>query len=90
MYSQLLERIRTIFPLSHGGYDKAHIELSLTILEVFWCGCLSQMKENRFIREGVTAYPAGTTDAFRSIIMNTFDIARQYAPVDEQRRQQQQ
>jgi hypothetical protein len=42
------------------------------------------MKENR------GAYNNGYTNAFRDIILNTFDIARQYAAVEEERRKMQQ
>jgi hypothetical protein len=66
--------------VGHTEPDKAHYELAIEILEVFWCSCLPQMKEDR------TAYPAGTTDAIRSMIMNTFDIARRYGIQEEQRR----
>ena len=66
--------------LGHAEPDKAHYELAITILEVFWCGCLPQMKENRI------AYTAGTTDAIRSIVTNTFDIARAYGTQEEERR----
>ena len=66
--------------LDHAEPDKAHYEIAIAILEVFWSGCLPQMKENR------QAYPRGTTDTLRNIIVNTFDIARRYAPVEEERR----
>jgi len=38
------------------------------------------MKENRI------AHTAGTTDAIRSIVTNTFDIARAYGTQEEERR----
>jgi hypothetical protein len=68
----------------HAEFDKVHYETAVAILQVFWCGCLPQMKENR------GAYNNGYTNAFRDIILNTFDIARQYAAVEEERRKMQQ
>jgi hypothetical protein len=67
--------------LGHAEPDKTHYELAIAIFEVFWCSCLAQMKENR------AAYAVGTIDALRSMIINTFDIARKYAPKEEERRQ---
>jgi hypothetical protein len=67
----------------HAEPDKAHYELALAILQVFWCGCLPQMKENR------GAYTPGSTDFSRNIIIETFDIACQYAPTEEERRRRQ-
>jgi len=49
---------------------KFHYEFAVTILEVFWCGCLPQMKENR------QAYHPGATDTFRQIIIDAFDAGR--------------
>jgi hypothetical protein len=65
----------------HTEPDKTHYELAIAIIEAFWCSCLAQMKENR------SAYPIGTIDALRSMIINSFDIARKYAPKEEERRQ---
>jgi hypothetical protein len=59
---------------------KVHYELAIVIFEVFWCGCLPQMKENR------QAYPAGTTDSFKQLLVDAFDAGRKYGPVEEIRR----
>ena len=89
LFGRLMRELVLQFPHCHcengpiAGHtepDKAHYELAIAILEVFWCSCLPQMKEDRM------AYPAGTTDAIRSIVMNTFDIARGYSKKEEQRR----
>jgi hypothetical protein len=91
LFCRLMRELVLQFPLCHcengpiAGHtepDKAHYELAIAILEVFWCSCLHQMKEDRI------AYPAGTTDAIRSMIMNTSDIARRYSKQEEQRRLQ--
>lgn len=91
LFGRLMGELVLQFPLCHcengpiAGHtepDKAHYELAIAILEVFWCSCLHQMKEDRI------AYPAGTTDAIRSMIMNTSDIARRYSKQEEQRRLQ--
>jgi hypothetical protein len=60
-----------------------HYELAVAILEVFWCGCLPQMKENR------QAYPPGTTDTIRKILADGFDVGRKHGP-EEMRRQKEQ
>ena len=60
-----------------------HYELAVAILEIFWCGCLPQMKENR------QAYPPGTTDTIRKILADAFDVGRKYGP-EEMRRQKEQ
>jgi hypothetical protein len=89
LFGRLMRELVSTFPhchcengpiAGHAEPDKAHYELAIAILEVFWCGCLTQMKENRI------AYTARTTDAIRSIITNTFDIARAYGPQEEERR----
>ncbi|PWU81408.1 MAG: hypothetical protein DLM72_07235 [Candidatus Nitrosopolaris wilkensis] len=58
-------------------FDKVHYELTVAILEIFWCGCLTQMKENR------QAYYSGTTDIFRQILIDTLDAGKRYAPMEE-------
>jgi hypothetical protein len=58
---------------THAEFDKVHYELAIAILEVFWCGCLSQMKENR------QAYQSGTTENFRQILIDAFDAGRRYS-----------
>ena len=84
-----LEYLVTGFPVchcnppqpTHAESDKVHYELAIAILEVFWCGCLPQMKENRQL------YPAGTTDILRQIFIDTFDAGRRYGPIEEKERQ---
>jgi hypothetical protein len=91
IFGRLLNELVIRFPTchcdppvqGHTEFDKAHYELAIAILQVFWCGCLPQMKENR------GAYDSGSTNFFRNIITETFDIARQYAPQEERRRAQQ-
>jgi hypothetical protein len=66
--------------LSHREYDKIHFELAKAILEIFWCTCLPQMKENR------NAYPPGTTESFRKLLFQIFQLGKDYAPIEESRR----
>ena len=56
---------------------KVHYELAVAILEVFWCGCLPQMKENR------KWYPSGTTENFRQILIDALDADKRYGPIEE-------
>jgi hypothetical protein len=65
---------------THAELDKVHYELAVAILQVFWCGCLPQMKEDR------QAYGLGTTDVFRQILIDAFDAGRKYAPKEEAQR----
>jgi hypothetical protein len=67
--------------LTHREFDKVHYELAVAFLEVFWCGCIPQMKENS------QAYPPGTTDTFRKILVDVFGAGRKYGPMEEIRRQ---
>ena len=62
---------------THAEFDKMHYELAVAVLELFWCGCLSQMNENRH------KYHSGTTDMFRQILVDSFDIGRGYTPTEE-------
>jgi hypothetical protein len=85
IFEKLLRHLVTSFPVchcnmpqpTHAELDKVHYELAVAILQVFWCGCLPQMKENR------QAYGPGTTDVFRQILIDAFDAGRKYAPKEE-------
>jgi hypothetical protein len=47
------------------------------------------MKENRLLANGArTVYPKGTTDNLKQVIIDAFDVGRNYAPQEEARRQQ--
>lgn len=89
IFDKLLRYLVVGFPVchcnptqpTHAEFDKVHYELAIAILEVFWCGCLPQMKENRQL------YPAGTTDILRQIFIDTFDAGRRYGPIEEKERQ---
>jgi hypothetical protein len=59
---------------------ESDIVLAIAILEVFWCCCLAQMKENR------QAYHSGTTDSFRQILIDAPDTGRRYGPIEQIRR----
>lgn len=88
IFEKLLRHLVTSFPVchcntpqpTHAEFDKVHYELAVAILQVFWCGCLPQMKENR------QAYPPGTTDTFRQILIDAFDAGRKYGPIEEAQR----
>jgi hypothetical protein len=88
MFEKLLRHLVTSFPVchciqsqsTHAELDKVHYELAVAILQVFWCGCLPQMKENR------QEYGPGTTDVFRQILIDAFDAGRKYAPIEEAHR----
>jgi hypothetical protein len=67
---------------THAEFDKAHYELAVAILEVFWCGCLPQMKENK------KWYPSGTIEIFRQILSDAFDAGRRDGPIEEAHRQE--
>ncbi|GEM_PF-1262300 len=92
IFEKLLRHLVTGFPVchcspqqqTHAEFDKVHYELTVATLEIFWCGCLTQMKENR------QAYYSGTTDIFRQILIDTFDAGKRYAPMEERRRQNEQ
>jgi hypothetical protein len=89
IFEKLLRYLVTGFPVchcnppqpTHAEFDKVHYELTVAILEVFWCGCLPQMKENR------QAYHSGATNTFRQIIIDAFDAGRRYGPIEEAHRQ---
>lgn len=88
IFEKLLRHLVTSFPLchcntpqpTHAELDKVHYELAVAILQVFWCGCLPQMKEDR------QAYLPGTTDTFRRILIDAFDAGKKYAPIEEAQR----
>jgi hypothetical protein len=88
IFEKLLRHLVTSFPVchciqpqpTHAEFDKVHYELAVAILEVFWCGCLPQMKENR------QWYPPGTTDIFRQILIHAFDAGRKYGSIEEAQR----
>lgn len=90
IFEKLLRYLVAAFPIchcdppqcTHAEFDKVHYELALAILELFWCGCLSQMKENR------QKYHPGTTDMFRQVLVDTFDTGRSYTPVEETGKQE--
>jgi hypothetical protein len=60
--------------------DLKYYESAIAILEVFWCGCLLQMEENR------QWYPPDSTEKFRQILIDAFDAGRIFGPVEEIRR----
>jgi hypothetical protein len=88
IFEKMLRFLVTGFPICHcdppqpmhAEFDKVHYEIAIAILEVFWCGCLPQMKENR------QAYPSGMTDTLRQVLIEAFDSGRRYAPIEEARR----
>lgn len=88
IFEKLLRHLVTSFPVchcvqpqpTHAEFDKLHYELALAVLEVFWCGCVPQMKENR------QAHGPGTTEVFRQILIDAFDAGRKYAPIEEAQR----
>jgi hypothetical protein len=90
IFEKLLRHLVASFPVchcnppqpTHAEFDKVHYELPVAILEVFWCGCLPQMKENR------KWYPAGTTENFRQILIDAFDAGKRYGPIEEAHRQE--
>jgi hypothetical protein len=57
-----------------------HYEFGKTLIGIFWCGCLPQMKENR------QAYSAGMTDFFEKVLFQTFQTGRDYAQIEETNR----
>jgi hypothetical protein len=56
-----------------GGRDEAHNVLSMAIMCSMWCGWLSQAKTNK------KAYSPEWVDNFRSMIIDAFEIGRNYA-----------
>jgi hypothetical protein len=88
IFEKLLRQLVTGFPVCHcnppqpmhAEFDKVHYELALAVLEVFWCGCVPQMKEKR------QAYGLSTTDVFRQIVIDAFDAGRKYASIEEAQR----
>src|SRR5437867_366267 len=62
IFGRLLDELVRDFPVchcqplntEHAEFDKVHYEMAIAILQIFWCGCLFQIKENR------AAYPNGT------------------------------
>jgi hypothetical protein len=86
VFVKLLNHLKVVMYMSHGNIDKTHYELTVAILEVFWLGCLSQMKENRKISETETAYSRGTTDCIKKAVCDAFEIGRSYAPEEEESR----
>jgi hypothetical protein len=90
IFEKLLRHLVASFPVchcnptqpTHAEFDKVHYEFAVAILEVFWCGCLPQMKENRQV------YPFGVTDTFRQIIIDAFDAGRTYGPIEEAHRRE--
>ncbi|MGB8933690.1 MAG: hypothetical protein WCC17_01125 [Candidatus Nitrosopolaris sp.] len=89
IFEKLLRYLVAGFPIchcdptqsTHAEFDKVHYELAVAVLELFWCGCLSQMKENRH------KYQSGTTDMFRQVLVDSFDTGRGYTPIKEIDRQ---
>ena len=88
IFEKLLRHLVTSFAVchcnpqwpTHAEFDKVHYGLAVAIVEVFWCGCLPQMKENK------QAYDPGTTDIFRQIFNDAFDAGRKYGPIEEVQR----
>ncbi|MFZ0511836.1 MAG: hypothetical protein WAM14_09540 [Candidatus Nitrosopolaris sp.] len=86
IFEKLLRHLVTGFQIchcdppqsTHAEFDKVHYELAVAILELFWCGCISQMKENK------QRYHSGTTDIFRRILIDAFDAGRKYALIEEE------
>ena len=85
IFEKLLRYLVAGFPIchcdshqsTHAEFDKMHYEIAVAVIELFWCGCISQMNENRH------KYHSGTTDMFRQILVDSFDIGRGYTPVEE-------
>lgn len=54
-FFKLFQHLVTGFPICHcnpvqptyAEFDKVPYELAIAFLEIFWCGCLPQMKEDR-------------------------------------------
>jgi len=90
IFEKLLRHLVASFPVchctspqpTHAEFDKVHYELAVAILEVFLCGCLSQMKEDK------KWYPSGTIENFRQILSDAFDAGRRYGPIEEAHRQE--
>jgi hypothetical protein len=88
IFDKLVINLIANFPLchcnpidpSHREYDKVHFEFAKAILEIFWCVCLSQMKENG------KAYQPGTTELFRKLLFQIFQLGKDYASIEENRR----
>ena len=88
IFEKLLRHLVTSFHVchcnpaqsTHAEFDKVHYELAVAVLEVFWCGCLPQMNENRH------KYHSGTTDVFRQILIDAFEAGRRYALIEEEQR----
>jgi len=69
-----VNRLIELIPLT-TKFDKTHYELALAILETFWCGWLSQAKANR------NAYPKEYPEQFKQILIDSFELGREYAKV---------
>jgi hypothetical protein len=84
IFEKLLRHLVTSFPVchcdklqpTHAEFDRLHYELAIAVLEVFWCGCVPQMKEDS------QTYDPGTTSVFRQILIDAFDAGRKYAPIE--------
>ena len=76
IYSTLLAELTRQIPLEKKGtlvLDKAHIELAIGILEVLWCGWLSQAKANK------GAIPEDYPARFKEAIIDAFEVGQKYA-----------
>ena len=82
IFKKLMDKLKKDCPMNHGNYDKTHYELAVAIVETVWIGCLSQMKENR------SAYSEGTTANLKQVVIDAFDLGKNYAPEEEARRHQ--
>lgn len=84
IFEKLLRYLVASFPIchcdphqsTHAEFDKMHYELAVAVLELFWCGCLSQMNETRHKNH------SGTTDMFRQILVDSFESGG-YTPIEE-------
>lgn len=82
LFEKLMNKLKDDMPMSHGNFDKTHYEIAVVIVEALWIGCLSQMKENR------SAYSKGTTDNLKQLMIDAFNVGRNYAQEEEARRHQ--
>ena len=70
---QLKEEFRLNHPGNPPHLDKAHVELSIAMLEAMWCGWLSQAKANRGV------YTQEYVDGFKKAIIDAFEIGQEYS-----------
>ena len=71
--SDVSNKLKDIFPMTHGSIDKTHLVWSRVLRDLVWLGWLSEAKR----RDG--RYDDRICDALTASIIQAFQIGRSYA-----------